>query len=240
MRPWRVIGMLGVVSLMNIGCDTAPPQAVIDAAESSTTQPEKARPTTQELLSGEYRKFMLSDMPLSLRAPVTWTFGTAANLQFIEGPSPTDQAMISFARRDPVANDRIEALIARLKGEDGGTTQIKSELRQAGQMRLLERIYTSRPITEPKLDSGGVPVADAQGNPVMVTTTTVHWVLMAFIPSDGKWDHYEVKAIGMTTDTYDANQRLLERILGSLTHEPGAAGAAPPAEPAGLPIPPPR
>lgn len=225
MRPWRVLGMLGMLAgaTLSISCDQtpSPPKAIRDASKEPATQ-QAARPTTQELLSGSFRKYMLPDTPLSVQAPESWRFTSAGSVRLLEGPSPADQAMITYTQRDPVQEDRVEGLISRLKGEVSSNGDIfKSELRQIGQMRVLERLTTSPPVTNPKLDNRGNPLFDAQNNPVTVKTTAVEWSLIAFIPEGKLWKQYVLTVIGLTTDSYGTDRVLLERILGSLMQESG-------------------
>jgi hypothetical protein len=80
-------GLIGFAVLC--GCDNAPPpppQVMEQAQNDASTQ--TSRPTTQELLTGQYVKLTLPGLPLSLRIPASWKVGSAPTISFLEGPAP--------------------------------------------------------------------------------------------------------------------------------------------------------
>jgi hypothetical protein len=230
MRSWMG-GLIGFAVLC--GCDSAPapPPAVVQQSQNDAAT-QQSRPTTQELLTGQYVKLTLPGLPLSVRIPTSWKLGSAATISFLEGPVPSSEhdAVIQFASRGNLPADRFDAVVDRMKKEaeqaPGPLKRIDS--RTVGNLLILERLYMGTPITSPKLDFRDNPVLDAQGNAITITSTPLHWNLSVFISEAGGYSRYDLNAIGLSAEQYPAERELLEKILYSLAYE--AAPATAPAE----------
>ena len=77
--------------VLSISCNRRPqPPPAPPAGGSPQAQAEPARPTTQELLSGSYKRLVLPGMPLAVQAPQSWKIEMDGPLTFLQGPTPTD------------------------------------------------------------------------------------------------------------------------------------------------------
>src|SRR2546429_3087010 len=72
---YSLASILGSVVIL-MGCDdksAAPPPGFTPSAENQPAPTADARPTTQELLNGTYKRISLAPLPLSASAPQSWT-----------------------------------------------------------------------------------------------------------------------------------------------------------------------
>ncbi|HEY7088942.1 MAG TPA: hypothetical protein VH518_12685 [Tepidisphaeraceae bacterium] len=231
--------LTGAVSLLAIllawglaGCDrrpSAPPQSPTAQASEETaaaTQPA-TRPTTQELLQGPYSKLPLPGLPLSVSVPAGWKIESMGPATFLAGPTPTDEGRIQISHGDinTFKPDQIDMLLTRAKKEMADDPQRvkKAELRSVGQLKVLETLAFSRPVTSPKMDPKGLGVLDDKGELVTVTTTPVHWTLLVFIPQGGAFARVELNFIDLTGEQLAQDQPVLQKIVDSLTYEPSLA-----------------
>lgn len=235
MNRLLLVGMLGIAGsglVLTAGCDRspAPPPAIVQAQHETASKPADPPPTTQELLSGPYRKVALPGMPLAIQAPASWKIEYTGSITFLEGPTGTDQAMIQLAQpqRDPIPADRLDSVIERLKNEQEKSGPPNTfEMRYLGRARVLERISASKPVANPKLDFRGEPIMDAAGIPVTVMTTLVHWTVTVYVPDGNSFGSYELNVIGLTTDQFVSDGELLRKILASVTLEDGQPSTMP-------------
>lgn len=227
MRRW--MGVMFCVAAL-CGCDQspAPPPQVIDQAKQQDASAQSIRPTTQELLTGQYVKLNLPAMPLSLRAPASWKFETVQTLTHLEGPVPSSEhgAVIQIGSpRQPLPADRFDAVVDRLKKEteaEGGSLN-RVDMRKVGDLLILERMSTGQPIVVPKVDYRGNAIVDERGNTVNITSTPIRWNLSVFIAEGAMYNRYELSVVGLAVEDYATDKELLEKILYSLAHEVGPA-----------------
>lgn len=233
MGRWIAFGCSAAVLGMSlIGCERAPAPPPTARAESApTSMPDEARPTTQELLSGDLHKLVLPGIPLALQVPSGWKVGPTAETLLLEGPTPADRGMVQVSSRDPIPADRVDALIERMQRENDMSGPVsKAAVRVNGKLRVLDRLSTAKPLTTPKLDFRGNPEMDASGNPVTITTTTVHWTSTVFVQEAQMCSRYELNVIDLTLEQFEQNRPFYERILGTISYEPTEAPAAAPAK----------
>ncbi|HVT88902.1 MAG TPA: hypothetical protein VHD56_08630 [Tepidisphaeraceae bacterium] len=221
-RLLSVVAM-GLIGWTIAGCDRAPapPPAAIQAqAQAKTTEPAEVRPTTQELISGEYQKLALPNMPLTIRVPKSWKINYTTAMTFLEGPTPSDQATIQLAQRDAIPADRFDPMLDRLKtDEPSNAPPGRLLLKPLGSARVLDRISIGKPISSPKLDFRGNPVSDDKGEPINIIITPISWTVTVFVPDPAGFLRYELNLIGMTAEQYTADKDLLEKIFNSLSFE---------------------
>jgi hypothetical protein len=204
-----------------VGCDRSPAPPTNIILNAPATAP--ARPTTQELLTGPQRKMRLPEMPLSIMVPPDWKLEALGPITSLAGPSPFDRATIQLSRRDinTFRPEQIELLASRAKSEMEQNPQQykKVELRQAGPMKVIEKLWLSKPITTPQVDRHGLPLVDAQGKEVTITMVPVHWTLTYFVPNEKVYNRHELNVLDLTADQYAVDQRFLEMVLGSVRYE---------------------
>jgi hypothetical protein len=206
-----------------IGCDRhpAPPPPAPPTASAAPAPPQPARPTTQELLAGPYKKLVLPGMPLAVQAPPSWKIEIDGSLTFLEGPTPSYDAMIQLAQRESLRPDQVDILLEGVKRDQDQhpETVKRADLRQVGDMRILDQLSISQPITTPKVDSKGDAVLDAHGNILTVTTTAAHWKLTVLVPYEKMFSVYELNFIDLTGEQYALDKDFLQKILASLSYE---------------------
>jgi hypothetical protein len=221
-----------MVAMVIIGCDrgpAAPPPTAKPPTASTAPAVAEARPTTQQLLSGPYQTITLPGMPLVVSAPQGWKLDlSSAPLTFLAGPTPSsDKVLIQLAQHDTVKVDQIE-IIANFSKKPQNDEIQRAELRDVGKMKVVERLAFGKPETTPKVDAKGQPVLDDKGQIITVTSTPVHWQIIAFVPYQGLFSRYDLNVIDLTTDQYAKDKDVLEKIVNSLRYEGDAGNAAVP------------
>jgi len=216
-----------------VGCDKSPSPPAVSATPPPTTAPAEPRPTTQELLTGTYHPMSLPGMPLSVQVPASWKLDTKSPpLTFLAGPTPSsDMSMIQLSQNGTVKPEQIDVIATGAKKAPNGEQIKNADLRDAGKMKVLERVAVGKPETIPKVDVKGNPVVDEKtGQTMMVTTTPVKWQVTAFVPYQNMYTRYDLSVVDLTTDQYEQDKRLFEKIFESLRAEGdvSAGSAAPP------------
>ncbi|WP_428937066.1 hypothetical protein [Fontivita pretiosa] len=232
--PVSMLGLVGLGIMLMLGCERSDSRSgtPITADDTAATQPAEARPTTQMLLSGPYKKLLLPGMPLSLRVPESWKIDYAGPITFVQGPTPYDMAMIQLSDHGvgPRSLDP-QVLLKTIQDEQARHPDPRNRamLRDIGPARVLERFSVGKPQTNPKVDAHGVPVSDpATGNPVMLTTTPIRWTLTVFVPAaDSAYTRYELNFLDLTAEQYAVDGKFLEKIASSLSYEAQTGGEAP-------------
>ncbi len=196
------------------GCDPAPLPAPPATAPSSAAVEAEVRPTTQALLTGDYKSFSLPGIPLHVQAPASWTFTQAGPLTMLEGPTPVDHAAIAFNVRETVPLDRFASLVARLQTEsmESGSKILRAEVRMAGNVQILDRQISSKSATIVPTDVNGVPTAGA----MPIAITPLHWTMTYFVPVGDGFERYELNFVGLTAEQYEADKDFLEKIIRSV------------------------
>ena len=77
------------------------------------------------------------------------------------------------------------------------------------------------PIRTARVGARGLPEVDAQGNPMVDTSTPMRWLITVFIPEGKMMSHYELNFIGLTAEQYAIDKPLLEKVVASLKYEDG-------------------
>jgi hypothetical protein len=212
------------------GCDRhpEPPPAAPTAAAAVSAPAQPPRPTTQELLSGPYKTIVLPGMPLSVQAPQSWKIDVEGPLTFLQGPTPTDDAMIQLAQRETRSSDQVENLLAGAKHDQEmhPDTVKLVDMREMGDTKVLEQLSISRPITTPKVDAHGDGILDEHGNLQTVTTTTARWKFSVLVPYQNEFSDYELNFIDLSGEQYAADKDFLEKIMSSLRTDGSVAPAS--------------
>ena len=224
MRARRMLRFVGCVGwgIFLIGCERRPhPQAAATPEAASTSQPEPARPTTQELMNGPMKKLILPGMQLSLQVPSSWKIQLEGSLTFLQGPTPTDGAMIELAQRESMRPDQLDVLLTGIKREQEQHPETikQAEMHDFGNMKVIEQFSVTPTTTNPKIDAKGEGVVDAQGNLVTVTITPVHWKLTVLVPFEKVFTRYELNFIDLTDEQYTTDKEFLKKIVSSLRYK---------------------
>ncbi len=218
----RWLGAVLAVCLATGGCERSPAPGSVTLPPPKPAASQPVRPTTQELLSGAYKKLYLPGTPFSVMAPESWEVKANGTINFLQGPTPSDQIMIKISQFDPITTERYTGLIDRLVKEEQpqpeGTPK-KNELREADRLKIVERVSTADPITTVRLGPRGTPDTDAQGNPVMITSVPVRWNLNIFVPEGRAASWYELNCIGLTLEQYNQDKDLISKVFASLRYD---------------------
>jgi hypothetical protein len=204
-----------------IGCDRHPAPPPPPPAAAAQTPPQPTRPTTQELTSGPYKKLTLPGMPLAVQAPQSWKIAIEGSLTFLEGPTPSDNAMIQLAQRESLRPEQVESLLEGVKREQAQhpETVKRADLRQVGDMKIIEQLSISAPVSTPKVDAKGDAVLDEHGNIITTANSSAHWRLTVLVPYEKMFSDYELNFIDLTGEQYALDKDFLERILSSISYE---------------------
>jgi hypothetical protein len=235
---WMAGAMLLVVAvavvLFVLGGNNRPVVSDDQIPKPATLPIENAKPTTQELLGGEYKKQPLPGMPLSLKVPVSWKLDSAGSVTMLEGPTPHDHAIIQLAQRDAISPEQLDIFVAGARKdmeqnpESVKRAQLHERTAGGGEFKVLERMSVGSPITTPKLDARGKEMMDAAGNFINVTITQLRWTLLVYVPDPQKkgYARYELNFIGLTTEQYAQDKELLQKIVDSLALESASSGTS--------------
>lgn len=226
-----LIRLLACVGLLVAGCDKSKQQIeqVKTAAETKPPATQEAKPTTQELLSGKYKRLRLPNTPLSLMVPESWKIDAVGPVTFITGPSPFGTATIGLSSPSSIAfkQSEIDSLTTKLQNDIATKPEQfrRGEHRSIGNVQLIEKRFLGKPMTRDKLDDKGDPIPDNQNGFVTVTATPVQWTLTLFVPADQDYARYELNFIDLDADQMSVDQQLLDKIIGSVTVDSSARNA---------------
>src|ERR1700733_1694871 len=154
-----------------IGC-YRPPAPPPPAASAAPAAAQPTRPTTQELLNGPYKKLTLPGMPLAVQVPASWKIEVDGPLTYLEGPTPSDNAMIQLAQRESRNPDQVEIQLEGVKRDQSQhpDTVKRADLRAVGDMKILDQLSISPPVTMPRVDAKGGAELDEHGNLRTITS----------------------------------------------------------------------
>lgn len=237
MNGWKGVRLTVGVALLGScfasGCDQSsappvPPQATTPAAAPDTAE----KPTTQELMSGTYRRLNLPGMSLTMMVPQSWKIEMrSSGLTFLEGPTLADRAAIQLSVREALPKDRYQTLVERLGKDDSGAQEPgavkKNEVREVGMMKIVERISTGKPMTVGRVGPRGLPEVDSSGNQINDVSTPMRWLLTIFVPEGPRMEHFELNFIGLTAEQYATDKPLLEKVIRSIQYDDGGVAPSP-------------
>lgn len=219
-----LIPLAASLGLLMVGCDKPKtPAEVVKAATEAKTPPatQEAKPTTQELLTGKYKRLRLPNTPLSLMVPDSWKIDAVGPVTFVAGPSPFGTATIGLSSPSSIAfkQTEIDALTTKLESDiTAKPGQFRrGDHRRAGNVQIIEKRFLGKPVTRDKLDEKGDPIPDEKNGFVTFTTTPVQWTLTLFVPADQDYSRYELNLIDLDADQMAVDEKLLDKIMGSVT-----------------------
>ena len=228
-----VRGMFVITAMCALpACDdrSTVPQSVIDQAkktEQDAAQSKKhKRPTTQELLESRRTRSALIPLPLTMEMPPGWgkledlgDLKISAGLNLIQGYTPHGEVQIQLSSRPAMKMDALDRLVEAGKKEQASKPQqiVRFDLRQAGNVKILERqvVGEPRPFT----------VYDANNQPHTTTEANFTWTIQVLVPNEGAYQVYELNFMGLTKNQYDQDKDFLEGILKTLQYAGDSTGA---------------
>jgi hypothetical protein len=215
---------------MGLGCDESPAPPPQLAQPAPATAP--ARPTTQELLTGPYKKIPLPNMPLTLTVPQSWNIEVGKDFPatFVTGPSPSSTIFIQLSQPDAntFKQEQLETILnrARKELEQHPDPRSRVEMLTVGPMKVLESLVFQAPKTIQVVDARGLGLLDEKGNLVTETVTPVEWSLTAFVPTGDSFKRHQLKVFDLTAKQYDEDRALLEKVLRSINLDGSAPAPA--------------
>ena len=239
-----------VLSLVLAACDdtpsssTAVPPEVLKQVEENekakATAAKPKRPSTQELLTGRRSRTALMPLPLTMEVPPGWgTFdgfgddkvrAATAGLNLFQGITPNGDVQIQLTARPAMKQEELDRVVTFGKKEQQEKPNqiLKMELRDLGNMKILER----QSVGEPR----PLSTFDEKGQEHTTTESSFNWTITVLVPNAGALQAFELNFIGLTKNQYDKDKDFLNGILSTVTYgtattAPATAPATPPAGP---------
>jgi len=184
-------------------------------APADATQP--ASPTTQELLTGPYKRVALTPIPFFARVPQSWDnkVPEGTHLNFLEGPGPNgSQIQISLETGTHVPADLLKNVLDRAKkAADADPKKVRLfQIKPLGDMQVMEQQNFFTGADDPR-------------------QRWIDWKLTFFVHGDIDYATYIVDVLGLPEQRFDQSKELLQKIFDSITYDPTAAA---PSAPTGL------
>jgi hypothetical protein len=201
-------------------CDSKPelPPPPAEDPAAKAAEEANARPTTQELISGEQVKTSLQVMPFTMQVPKSWKVKPAAGsgVPTLTGPTPTSDAQIQLDRlsqRNSLIDDKYaERFIAGAqKLATQPTANETARIRTIGPARIVE-IRSFGPTNH-------FPAIDSTGKQIAPTSTSMTWKLTAFVQTAGSTQAYQISFVDLTKEQFEMDKELLEKIVASLEYD---------------------
>jgi hypothetical protein len=166
-------------------------------------------PTTQELMTGPYKRVLLLPLPLSAQVPKSWDCTTPEGTQmtFLEGPAPGGRSIrISLEIGRTIKPDELKNILegakrAAAKSKD----KVQLDIRSIGDAQVLE---------ERRLNSAATTPQDQP----------MDWKVTYFVHTELDYGQYVVDVIGLTAGQYEQSKDLLRKIFDSITYQPPPGG----------------
>ena len=196
-------GVSCVAMLISLGCEKspAPPKPSEKPAEKAVV----STPTTQELMSGPYKRVLLSPLPFYARVPQSWEnkMMEGTTLNFLQGSGPDGQdVQISLVIGTPVKSESLKNVLARAQrdADKDKNTYREFHIRQIGDIQVMEeqKLFTSTDNPREQL---------------------IDWKMTFFVPRDLDYAPYVVDVLGMTTERFEKSKDLLKKISDSIEYE---------------------
>ena len=206
--------------MVGLACEDHSPPPIVEqqAREQEVVTQQSPAPTTQELLTGPYRRIQLADWPLSIEAPQSWKIETdMGGFIFLQGHAPHGPVQIQLAKRPSLSPDKLDQLVKAARADAAADPRRARsvELREATGFQLLERKGAEPTVT--------VPQVDDQGNPIEIEHTPYSWTLNVLIPRGDELENHELNFYDLTRDQYEADRAFLEKIIDSIRPDAAAA-----------------
>ncbi len=196
------------VLAVGVGCedDSLPVSAPVEDP-STQIPPPATRPTTQSILEGPRKAISLKLLPFTIEAPEAWKIENHdtrnESVTMLEGPMVNDEAHITLGLRETMSGEILRNYTNRLKKEDETLKKIGGSvtIREIGDIRIIDlRRPPSTASTKPSEDP-------------------MEWRITLLYSSGLGHDQYELKFIGLTVESYEANKEWLTKMLDTLRYD---------------------
>jgi len=211
------------------GCDNRsgsrpPGYSEVDSTQSTTSTTTPARPTTQELLSGSYKRISLFPLPLTISAPQSWSVNSMAErIYFLQGPAPgaTADVQIQLAERNSETKDKLDRLFRAAKRDaeqHPGVTRV--DVRQLGNVRVfdVQRVLDATDVVAPSIDS-----PSNTGLPAKL----VDWSITYFVPRGSDFAAYELHFFSLSREQFESDKDFFRKLLDSVQPQDTGLGITP-------------
>ena len=200
-----------VVAASLTGCEDKRPSPNLQPVSEPATKP--VAPTTQELMGGEQVKLKLQAIPFTMSVPKSWKLRTIGPVLFLEGPTPAGIAQLRLGRHQSPIESHAQRLIEGAKKDAAAQPgpHTLADVRDLSGMKLLETRSAGTRASHPAIDASGKVIAP--------TSTPLNWKVSVFVPSGRSTDVCEIAFVDMTTEQYEIDKQLLDRILASLEYD---------------------
>lgn len=202
----RCIFSAGILLLCSCDKSSAPPRITAKAPTDVAATPA---PTTQELMSGPYKKITLTPLPLSAQVPQSWDIATVPNTQIslLKGPGIDGRDIeISLQVGTSLNPDQLKNV---LEGATRASTRASKNL----------RLFKIR-------DMDDMKVMEEQRtfvSPELPAEQLIDWKVTYFIHRDLDYSPMVINALGMTLSQFEQSKDLLRKIIDSIVYEGGRA-----------------
>jgi hypothetical protein len=217
MRECRFLSLIVMAFGLTLGCDDRGSSSFvpIEPAEPAATRP--AKPTTQELVSGQPKRIALKSIPFWISVPSGWQLKSQGGVMILQGPTPSGVAQLQIGRHLAPIASHVENLIAGAQREADGKAgpYTLAEVSETNGMKALEKrsVGSTRP----------VPAIDAAGNTIAQTYTSMDWKKSVFVPDGRDTVVCEIHFIDLSREQYDLDKEVLSKIMASLQYDPRAS-----------------
>jgi hypothetical protein len=218
---------IAFVAAMLLGCDersgSRPPgYTETDPSQSSKSTTAPARPTTQELIEGPYKKLSLFPLALSVSAPQSWAVSSPVErLYFLQGPAPSggSDVQIQLAERTSETRDRLERLFRAAQRDAAAHADVASvEVRQLGDMRVFDVRHIVDGADPYATTSSAAPTSAAS------PPKLVDWSVTYYVPRGSDFAAYELHFFNLPKSQFDADKEFLRKILDSASPNDNGLG----------------
>jgi len=206
-QGWMIVLLAGMT--LAWGCEKSSPPKVMEKPPTDV-EVVPPPPTTQELMSGKYKKLPLTPLPLTAEVPESWSVETTkgTTLTTLEGPGIDGRKIqMSLTIGTPMTADRLKNVLDGIKRAATRESQSNRsiQVRDAGDVKILEEQRTFAGATQP----------DEQ---------THDWKVTYFVHTELDYSQYVVDVIGLTAGQYEQSKDLLRKIFDSITYQPPPGG----------------
>jgi|GEM_PF-3546560 len=208
---------LSAAVLFIVGCDepaSPPPPATAPALPAPTPH---ARPTTQALVEGKWKTVPISALPLTISVPDSWEAQpvSGSRLFLMEGFTPNGYVSLSLASRPQLAKDKVADFIAAAKKrlDEKGPKKLRFDSKEYPDFTALERLYFE--------DREAMLLRNDRGELIEREAQPMKWSYLIFLKNETMVDLYELEFNDLSLDHYEKDREFLQRILGTLTNDPG-------------------
>ena len=206
-QGWPFWGLKLLFAALLVGCDKGPdvPRITSNPASQPAAPPPSA-PTTQELMSGTYKRISLAPLPLAAQVPQSWETAVpeGTHMTVLDGPAPGGStARVSLEMGPRIRADKLDRILdgAKKEADKEKLTTILCDVRTVGDMKVLEEQKRFHAATAPQ-------------------ETLIEWKVTYFLRRDDDFSPYTLNIIGLNEPQFEQSKQLLRKIIDSVVYDP--------------------